>query len=366
MLLRKSPAPGIRRHGAGWQACAKFRGERTYEQFDLTTSLHDMLTWQKDAVAELRVAAKHRPPAGPFEQDARKYLRLSSIKALATSAERVKQIEEWIAVFGPKRRRSITPLMIEAQRDRWLAEGYAGASVNKRLRALSNLWTKLDGRRAPNPVLEVSECEETPPMPRGLPYDVIEAILNAVPEIHEGKTKAGALTTGKGIPRPSQTKARLRVIAYTGLSHSQLKNLKPGDVDLDAGTILVLARKKGRKAQRAHQQPLPEVLPLTSDHAIDAMRRFIELNCWGNFSNSSMWKSFRRACNRLGLKGLKPYDFRHSFLSLVYEETKDLRVTGKFGGHRSRRTTERYTLAAVAPHVAEAAAKVRARFTAKA
>jgi integrase len=78
-----------------------------------------------------------------------------------------------------------------------------------------------------------------------------------------------------------------------------------------------------------------------------------------------MWKSFRRACTRIGLEGLKPYDFRHSFLTLVYQETKDLRVAGTFGGHRSQRTTLRYTMAAVAPHVSEAAAKIRARLTPK-
>lgn len=170
-------------------------------------------------------------------------------------------------------------------------------------------------------------------------------------------------TSGKGIARPSQTKARLRVIAYTGLSHSQIKRLTASDVDLEAGTVRVIARVKGRKAQRAHQQPLPQLLPLSSQHAVDAFARFADLNCWGEFSNSSMWKSFGRACRRIGLEGLKPYDFRHSFLSMVYQETRDLRVTGTFGGHRSERTTKRYTLAAVAPHVQDAAAKVRARLT---
>jgi integrase len=357
----KPLTPGIRRHGAGWQTSVQFRGDRLFEQWPLDADAREMRDWIEDKRAELRLLAKARPSAGSFESDARKYLRRPDIKGLTTYAERMQHIDEWIRVFGNRRRRSVTPELIEAQRDAWLTEGFSGASVNKRLRALSNLWTKLDGRRAPNPVREVSECEETAPTARGLPYDVIEAILDAVPEVHEGKTKAGVFTRGKGIARPSQTKARLRVIAYTGLSHSQIKALTPSDVDLEAGTVRVIARRKGRKVQRAHQQPLPELLPLSSEHAVDAFRRFAELNCWGEFSNSSMWKSFRRACNRIGLTGLKPYDFRHSFLSMVYQETKDLRVTGTFGGHRSERTTLRYTMAAVAPHVLDAAAKVRAR-----
>jgi hypothetical protein len=87
------------------------------------------------------------------------------VKALPTFTEREQHIEEWVEYFGARRRRKITPDLIAVRRDQLLAEGYAAGSVNKRLRALSNLWTRLDGRRAPNPVLEVAECQE-PPIPR--------------------------------------------------------------------------------------------------------------------------------------------------------------------------------------------------------
>jgi integrase len=63
----------------------------------------------------------------------------------------------------------------------------------------------------------------------------------------------------------------------------------------------------------------------------------------------------------LKIVGLRPYDFRHSMLTAVYDETKDLRVTGQLGGHRSERTTKRYTIAAVAPHVQAAIDRVRDR-----
>jgi integrase len=299
------------------------------------------------------------PPGGTFPADVTRYLALESIKRMPTFVERRRHLQEWIQVFGEIRRRTITALMIEQQRDAWM-EHYSAASVNKRLRALSNVFTKLDGRRAPNPVLDVAECEEPDPAARGLPYDVIEAILAEIPDTYIGTRKDGTRTAGKGKPRPAQNKARLRVIAYTGLSHSQLKLLTPDDVDLEAGTMRLIARRKGRKIRRAQDRPLPELLPLIAP-AVLAFREYARLNCWGSFSNSSMWKLFQRACKRLGLTGLRPYDFRHSMLSVVYSETRDLRVTGRFGGHRAERTTRRYTISAVAPHVAEAAEKVRLR-----
>lgn len=371
MKRRPTLAPGIRRHGAGWQVCAEFRRTRVYLQFPLATPLSEMQEWQKDAVARLRL---ERPAItrGTFPADVRAYLQRPEIQRMPTYQERAQHLGEWSVLFHARRRHTIQPGEIAAQRDLWFYESrgpdanghplppYAAASVNKRLRALSNLWTVLDGRRAHNPVLEVAECEEPDPQPRGLPYDVIDAILAAIPEVFEGLKKDGTRTLGKGLARPSRTKARLRVIAYTGLSHSQLMALQPSDVDLEAGTMRLVARRKGRKLRRAHERPLPDLLPLLPP-AVAAFRDFDRLQCWGRFSPSSMWKAFQRACRRLGLTGLRPYDFRHAMGSLLYGETRDLRVTGRFLGHRSDRTTRRYTLTAVAPHVAEAAAKVQAR-----
>lgn len=351
-------APGIRRHGAGWQAVAKVRGERAYSQWPLETRLSEIREWQQDKRAELRTLLP-KTAAGTFPHEAEKYLRLPSVIAMPTFDERARHIREWVARVGAVRRRRLTAADVERHRDAMLAEGLAGASVNKRLRALSNLWTKLDGRRAPNPVLEVAECDEPEPEARGLPYPIIETILAAIPDTAIGVKKDGTRTTGRNVARPSKTKARLRVIAYTGLAHAQLKLLTPADVDLEAGTMRVRARRKGKRKRRAQDRPRATVLPLTPQ-AIDAFKTFDALGCWGPFSNSSMWKAFQRACATLKIDGagLSPYWFRHSFGTAVYSVTRDLRATGALLGHRHPRTTERYTLAAVPPHLAAAIAAV--------
>lgn len=369
-----SPGPGIRRHGKGWQVCAKYRGERSFSPiFPLNTKPAEMREWQRDEVARLRL--DHREVAtGSLAADVQKYLALESVKRLATYTERIQQLAEWVAALGDLRRRKITALMLEEQRDRWLTEPrparkgvqakpLSAAAVNKRLRALSNVWAKLDGRRAVNPVRDVAECEEPDPVARGLPYEVIEAILAAIPDTYVGQKKDGSRTTGKGLPRPSQTKARLRVIAYTGLAHGQLAKLTRADVNLEAATITVTARRKGRKVLRAQDRPLPQQLPLVPQ-AVAAFREFDRLKCWGAFSNSSMWKAFQRACRQIEISGLRPYDFRHSWGSMVYAETHDLRTTGALLNHRSERTTRRYTIAAVAPHIAAALERVRAKLDA--
>ena len=152
---------------------------------------------------------------GPFSADAARYL--DAVAALTTIEQRRQHINEWVAIFGDQPRGSIRPHEIRAQRDRWLttprtnAQGrivkpFAPGSMNKRLRALSNLWRVLDGRHATNPVREVPEATEEEGAPRALPYAVIEAILAAMPDV----TRA---VKGGHVERGSRTRARLAVIA---------------------------------------------------------------------------------------------------------------------------------------------------------
>lgn len=360
---------GIRHHGKGYQARVVVGKVRIYEQFPRSTSIKTMQAWQTTQRGILTAHRVRQPESGSLAADIQAYLARPRIQAMPTFDQRSQHLAEWAAFIGHLHRTQITPRLIEQQRDRWFYQSrgdaengtelppYSASSVNKRLRALSHVWTTLDGRHAPNPVRQVAECGEPDAESRGLPYAVIEAILSAIPDQAIGVKKDGTRTQGKA--RPSQTKARLRVIAYTGLSHAQLKALQRADVDLDAGTLRLVARRKGKQIQRAQDRPEPVLVPLIPQ-AVDAFRQFDRRRCWGSFSNSSMWKAFQRACHQIGLTGIRAYDFRHSFLSAVYAETHDLRVTGRFGGHRSERTTRRYTQVAVAPHLAAAAARVQA------
>ena len=220
--------------------------------------------------------------------------------------------------------------------------------MNKRLRALSNLWRVLDGRHAPNPVREVPEAAEEEGAPRALPYAVLEAILAAMPDVTRA-VKGGHRESG------SRTRARLAIIAWTGLAHVQVAGLRPGDIDWKHRSIWVRGRRKGRLGQdrKGHRKPV-------SDQAIAALRTFAALDCWGEFSRSSMRQSLARACRRveqratadgvtLDLSQVRPYDFRHSYATALRAATHDLRTTQRLMLHQSARTTERYARAAVDP-----------------
>ena len=345
---------GIRRHGAGWQAWVSVRRLRDSRTFPLETPPEEMQAWREQRRAELVLRVGTRPARGSFVQDALRYLQ--AVRAMPTYKERRKHILEWAQVFKTKPRHKITSAEIRAHRDKLLTaqrgEGkspYSASAVNNRLRALSNLWTVLDGRRAPNPVREVPEADEPNRPPRAIPYPLIEQILAALPD-------RGRAAKGKARPTASQTKARLLVMAWTGLPPKVIGQIQPGDVDWDTGTVRVHGRRKGKGGTGA-------VLPLLPE-AITALRQLDQTGAWGAYSASSARQSFRRACAKVKrdllaagvpasqaavLDGLRPYDLRHSFLTHALRQSGDIRGVSRLALHADLRTTMVYTEAAVDP-----------------
>ncbi len=347
--MSKPDWTGILKHGAGFRATvSQGRGRpRLRRHFPAGTPIATMQAWRKDAIASARVTRKQRAHTGTFEGDARQYLK--AVASMTTINTRTKMIEEWIAIFGTRARDSITSVEIQIERERLLTtprqrrgktlKPYGAMSVNHRLRALSNLFTVLDaGTGAKNPVREVAEATPPKPTPRALSYATITRIIEAMPDRGRPTGK------GKGTrPKVSNTKARLRVFAYTGLPAHQLQALTSADVDLEHGLIRLAGRSKGEGTEAV-------VLPLRPE-AILAFQEFDALGLWGHFSASALNKSFQRAAKRLGLT-VRAYDIRHSFGTALYRATQNKAFVRDMMQHRDDRTTDRYVMEAQADALA--------------
>ncbi|MEO8483112.1 MAG: tyrosine-type recombinase/integrase [Acidobacteriota bacterium] len=335
-----SDRTGIARHGAGWRATvSQGRSQpKIRKAFPITATFREMQQWRRDEKARRHLTRKQRATRGTFAADAKRYL--ASVTALTTFKERARDIGLWIEVFGTKARDQITSAEIRAQRDRWLTEPrgkdrppLSPHTVNLRLRALSNLWTVLDGPRADNPVREVDEAHEPDTGPRDLDYATIRKIFAEMLDI--GSPKRGGTR-----PLHSLTKIRLQVLAYTGLPASQLMRLQPADVDLERGMVAVPSRRKGHGAGSA-------LLPLLPP-AIEAFRALASVDGFGPFSTSSMWKSFAIAARRAGVQGASPYSLRASFATLAYDVTEDDHLVMALLQHAALKTSHRYRQRALA------------------
>lgn len=342
---------GIQTTPFGFRAYVRLKGYALQtKRFPKGTSPEVMQRWRELTRARLIVDREDRqraepppPNQGTFSGAAQEYL--ATVTALITYSERVLHIHEWIAYFGDQDPRTITAAQIRKRRDTMLMVGpkwvqrkvkgkrewvalpvpLSAGSVNKRLRALENLFTVL-WPGTPNPVRQVPEPEEPAAIRRALPAPLIVKLLAAMP--------------------PSKTRARLAVMRWTGLPHKTLGRLTPADVDLVHRRITLPGRKKGQ-GTRGRTLPL---LPA----AVTAFREFIRWHAWGLFSASGMHKSVQLACQKIGAPSVTPYQLRHTFGTEFLAATKDLRATQHALDHSTPRLTEAYAQASVDPALVHA------------
>jgi integrase len=287
------------------------------ERFPFDTPLKTMKAWQD----ETRVALRKLHPTigrGTFAADVTRYL--AGRTSMPTYKERAAHLALWAAEFGTRNRHTIETVEIDTVLSRWLDDGrLAPSSVKNRRTALMALWTGLDGKRALNPVREALMPSVPDPEPRAVSYATIRKILAALPDVGQGRK-------GEDRADASKTKARLAVIAYTGLPHKLVKQLTPASINWRAKTVTVAKRRKGKGA-------VGRTLPLTAD-GLAALRQFADLDCWGPFSNSSMGKSWQRACKVAKVQPApRVYDLRHSFGTEMYRQTGDVKVTSELLVH---------------------------------
>lgn len=321
----------------------------------------DIRVWRETTRRHLRMLlAQHRQRldlaqgvTGALRADAIRYL--AAVRAMPSYKERARDIAVWVDVFGDRPRASIHPHEIRAVRDQWLTVGprrrwarvngvgqwvtvaapLAASTVNHRLRALSNLWTVLDGRLALNPVREVPEADEPAEIPRALDYQIVRQILTAMSD-------QGQALTGKGQRRTySLAKLRARVMAWTGVTPTELAGIQAIDIHWDDAVLVVPARRKGRGA--------PGRLVPLSQEALAALREFDAKAAYGRFERRVVLRAWQKACRAVIGRSVRLYDLRHSFVTAVVRATKNLATAQLLAGHGDPRTTRRYALAAVLP-----------------
>jgi integrase len=313
---------GITRSAKGWRLCVQVQGRQYRKRFPPSTS--------QQTVEAALLKARQRQPAGrqsqkpdTFAADVTRYLS-DHYAGNAGLDERTRHLALWRSALGDDTRRDdITRDDVARVLNGWRQLGLAADTCNKRRTALLALYHALDGKGGSNPVRDIPKFRAPDPLPRGLAYSLIEKAFAKMPSC--------------------KTKARLQVLAYTGMRAGQLMKLKPEHWDHRRHVLTVPGTTKGRGTK-------PYVVPL-SPQATAALKAFDTLEAWGVFTRAPMARRWRDAATKAKLPpDTVPYDLRHSFGTQVYRKTGNLKAAKDLLGHSSLRVTERYTLAAVPQH----------------
>lgn len=315
------------------------KGGLKTRQFPLGTRDAVLQEWIDQTYYDDR-RAHPRGQAGTLARDVETYLPLLADRPRLQQAREF-ELAWWCERFGQRARWSLQAVELETALTALTADGYAASTVNKYRTALYHLCSRLDGKRADNPLRDVPRRREPDPLPRAIPYNVIDAIFDAMPAI--------------------PAKPFLQVMAYTGLPPALIRTIEVPDYNVADASLLARGRKKGGGVR-------PRRLPLTP-RGVEAVERFLE----AGRPNVPKWdqrrtlrKAIKALCAtleadpktakagaalRVELATCTPYTLRHSFLTEVQLATGNIHATQHMGLHADVKTTQRYTLAAVAPEL---------------
>lgn len=271
-------------------------------------------------LAQERTAAK----GDTFAADVERYL--LTIGSATHRRNAAGYLKHWTQEFALHRRNDITEMEIQAQ---FATIQKRPSTMNHIRQALIAFYTTLNGRTGYNPAKVLRKVRERYDDARALPYDVIEQIF-------------AHLT-------PTPTKARLMVMAYTGLPPALIERITPHDLHLNKQAVYVKPRRKGAGVAG-------RMLPL-SRAGVEAFRLFASLHAYGTFQRKQLQQTFENGIRWAKVsvpEGTRPYDLRHSFLTDVYRRTGDLHAVAELGMHATLEQTARYARAAVSERATKA------------
>lgn len=251
----------------------------------------------------------------------------SSWRAYNIALERIK------AAF-PQRIGEIKPLDLARYIKRFEARGYAGATVNTELTVIKQIFHHAVIGSGDIDVSPAAELRKS----KGLPKKKRDALTpeqeRAVEEYRGENWLLGVM------------------LLYTGCRRGELLALDWRDVDRREGVIHV-----NKKITYAYGNPprLEDHLKNRKPHDVpifDALRRALPSNrvgkiftgADGNYLTSSQFtRLWREYCAAVGLEGVTPHCFRHSFATICFEAGIDAESTAAFMGDTVEVVSRVYT-----------------------
>ncbi len=317
MPARELITKGVHKDRSGIAIIVSVRGkprefrknDKGHRYSDLKLSTLELIAERKHVEARERLKAERADVRGDtLKADVRAFLKMLTGRAKA-DAENL--LSHWESAFRDRRRQTLTVVELRQHAATWRC---AASTFNHRRQALITLTVALDGKEALNPARAIPKRQESLHAPRALTYEAIRDVFATMPE--------------------SQSRARLKLMAYTGLPQMQIEKLAPGD--WKGAQLRVTPRRKGAGAAGRW-------IPI-SDDAQAALAEFSRLRCWGTFSRSSLWKAWKR----YGPAGTNPYSLRHSWITELYRRSNgDVLALKELALHSRLEQTQRYAAAAL-------------------
>lgn len=141
--------------------------------------------------------------------------------------------------------------------------------------------------------------------------------------------------------------AVIELLFATGMRISELCSLKPADIDLESGNVLIYGKGAKERILQIGNGEVISALVLyreTFEQDIAACGYFFVNRLGNKLSDQSVRFMINHYALLAGIEQhITPHMFRHSFATLLLEQDVDIRYIQRMLGHSSISTTEIYT-----------------------
>lgn len=207
-------------------------------------------------------------------------------------------------------------------------------SVAKAISALRSFFRFLvdQGLRQDNPAVLLESPRKTQRIPKVLPRQTVDALLESIP---------------LGTPRGVRDRALFELVYSCGLRVSEAVHLDVSDIYFSESLIRVVGKGNkerlipfGAEAERWLRVYLYESRPKLARH-IQSRALFISRR-GRRLSRKGIWKNYSQIATLLGVSS-KLHTLRHSFATEMLAGGADLRSLQELLGHADLSTTQIYT-----------------------
>lgn len=338
MPKRQKLAIGVWQDPHGCSVIYQVNGLTIEKRFPRGTTLSRMVAYRTRQIQQAQDAAPPRGPVNALARDAVRYLK--PLKGLPGYKSEKSHLKAWLHALGSTSRGQVTRDRCEAIVAQWRQDGYAARTIRHRVRVLTSLFRKFDGRGTLTPLEEL----RLPAKPKPRPMPVADAVIADVALQLRKHEIRGSLTDGK-------TRARFLVLATHAQRPAELQRAEPADVDLVRRLWFLRGAKGGYNT----------VVPL-NDEQLAAWELFRLAQAWGMYDT----RSFARTLRRAGWPtGIRPYNLRHSTGFALDARGVDLGDIQGLMGHTSPETTRAFYAPGLHHRLVAATRKLDGRFPAE-
>lgn len=230
-----------------------------------------------------------------------------------------------------------------------LHQTYQPKTVKRKIASIKAFFHYLEFRDIlkQNPFRKVQvKYREPIILPKIIPLNVIETLLQTV---YAQRRVAATKYQRRNALRDA---AVLELLFGTGMRISEVCSLKPQDMDLENGVILI--HGKGAKERRLQigNQDVANILTEYADdysHEIDKAGYFFVNQSGHPYSDQAVRRMISKYASLSGIgMHITPHMFRHTFATSLLESDVDIRYIQEMLGHSSITITEIYTHVATA------------------